>query len=444
MGLTIKHKIVRTIAFLLLMVAGSVGSVQAHYLRHNPDSTVTFRFKAGSEDFMAAFMGNDAEITRLLQFVQDNREMIMRGRSKIYVDGFCNTMPTQAERLSLVRRRNSHVKSFIITHGMTEENFKTSNHIEDSLPVSDMVYVSFTIPVDIAAERKTQLEVRTVVSTETQVTPVVSAIEKPQTEMKLENVPHVEDLHFEAVENYALMRKGAYYVSMYANFTNLNMTNMLVEPLFEVHNIYTKNASIQAAFGYMVKKNLAVGIYGEYKLSDLRVKVSSDMLQLLIGSKTYETNNMSTGFTIGTFMKNFLPLEYSNKVFLINETSLFYGYSQSLQRNVYNDGAMVSKVFQKTHTAGIRMAVGVQYFLTRGLTMEFNIAPVAAFYTWNEVTNNETLNGKFSGGAINTILAPIDLKFGLTYIFGLDYKAHGKYVSNYLNRAVFDKKVLDR
>lgn len=236
---------------------------------------------------------------------------------------------------------------------------------------------------------------------------------------------------FEHKRTYALLEKGASYLSLSAGFKNTATASLLIEPFFDVEKIYKRGFSLDASFGYFVKNNVAIGIEGGYHLSDLRLKVSSDVLQLMINSRDYETNNAGSSFWLGFFVKNFIHLDPAHRIFMVTQTSLFYSHGTSVARNIYNDGAMLHKVYQQTDRGGVKLSLGVSYFVAKGFAMEFKVSPVAVYYQNNRVLNNETLRGKFSGGGFNTLFNPIDMQFGLSYFFGLDYVKNAKYLTNF-------------
>lgn len=433
------HKIFKKLLIFFVTVF-AVATQDSYAQTQERDSTVVFSFKVGKDTFWYDYKDNQKELGRLANFLQGNRAKIMRGHKKIYVDGYCNTLENDKKNYEMARKRSSHVKSYmVLMFGFQEEAFKTQNHIDTLMTKSDIVEVSFILPK--VEEKKLKpverAKVDSIVVREKVVeqSMVKKKIIEPEVKYLNKELP-VNNLDFESAKHYTLLEQGVFYTSLYADFTNSTTLNMLVEPFFDVKNIFSRNVSVQAAFGYFVQKNVAVGAYAGYKMSDIRVQVMSDILQLLINSRTYDTKNVSTGFNVGVFTKNFIPLEYKQRIFLVNEASLYYNYMKSLSRNVYDNGALLSKVEQNTHSVGIKLSLGVQYFLCPGLSMEFNISPIAAFYQYNSVLNNETLQGKFSGGSINTIVMPIDMKFGLTYFFGLDYKKNNKFIKDYMHRGM--------
>lgn len=402
-----------------------------------PDSTVVFRFKVGKDMFWADYSTNQKELERMEVFLAGNRAQIRRGEKQITVNGYASSKPTETENLALARLRSNRVKSYLILmYSFREGFFTTTNHPQSLAGVGDVVTVSFLVPrrpIDpdsalraVAPPALVPSSYPTTAHIEPQRTVASVVIPGRGAQVQTET-PLPEALTYENPQNWALLGKGAYFVGASGNFTNVTLANMLIEPLFDVHNLYSMGVDVQLIGGYFLDDNLAVGLYGGYKMSELKIDVSSDLLQLLVNAKNYQTNNITTGYNLGAFMRNYMPVEYKQRIFLVTETSLYFSQSQSLQRNVYDRGAMLSKVWQDTWMLGIRASFGVQYFVYPGFSLDFMISPVAVYYTENRVLNNEVLAGKFSGGQVGTLLMPLDLRFGFSYTFGLDYRKNNRY-----------------
>lgn len=428
--------------YLLFLLCLTLGVTSAGAGVRGDDSLVVFRFKVHRDIFLADYLENREQMTRMGRFIQSNREKIMRGELPVFVDGYSVSMATEKENVALSRVRSSHVKSYMVMrYGLVENDFRTTNHAQPYDSVGEAVTVSFTVPAMTPHTTAKIIEDRAITSA-TVIARLGDTTTTRKTELEQPDPSKIEvsplqiwadgnvlnELVFENRDTYALLEKSAYYVSLSANFNNAKTANLLIEPLFDVHSIYRRKVDVQAAFGYFLKNNVAVGLYAGYTMADTRVDVTSDLLQLLIGSRQYETNNASTGFTVGAFTKTFIPLEYRHRVFMVNEASLFYEQVRSISRNVYDRGAMLSKVYQTTYRGGVKLSLGVLMFLRDNLSLDFNISPVAAMYQYNKVLNNETLSGAFAGGGLNTIVLPIDLKFSLSYYFGLDYRKNRQHV----------------
>ena len=125
------------------------------------DTVYTFRFMPDRDMFYTPYGGNDAELERLLQCVEQRREDILSGETPLYVDGYCNAFDGEAENLAMAKTRSNRVKSELITRQkLSEECFITKNHSGGG----DYVTVRIVIPADrdeaeearLAAERAKQ------------------------------------------------------------------------------------------------------------------------------------------------------------------------------------------------------------------------------------------------------------------------------------------------
>lgn len=114
-----------TTVLLLAMLALPLFSVE------KADSVVTFRFLSKRDMFYVPLEENADELTRLFDFVSRNKTRILDGEMPIYVDGYCDSKPTEAANRAIAKIRSNRVKSELITRkGLTEDCFITHNHTD--------------------------------------------------------------------------------------------------------------------------------------------------------------------------------------------------------------------------------------------------------------------------------------------------------------------------
>ena len=125
------------------------------------DTTYTFRFVPQKDMFYVPWNGNDTELARLLECIENNKTTILDGKLPLLVDGYCNSLGSEAEDLATAKIRANRVKSeLIIRAEIKEENFITRNHATEG----DFVTVRLTVPVkgtaatDAEARRKAETE----------------------------------------------------------------------------------------------------------------------------------------------------------------------------------------------------------------------------------------------------------------------------------------------
>ena len=121
------------------------------------DTTYTFRFVPQKDMFYVPWNGNDTELARLLECIENNKTTILDGKLPLLVDGYCNSQGSEAENLATAKIRANRVKSELITRAeIKEENFITRNHATEG----DFVTVRLTVPVKETAVMHAEAEAR--------------------------------------------------------------------------------------------------------------------------------------------------------------------------------------------------------------------------------------------------------------------------------------------
>ena len=121
------------------------------------DTTYTFRFVSQKDMFYVPWNGNDTELARLLECIENNKATILDGKLPLLVDGYCNSLGGEAENLATAKIRANRVKSELITRAkIKEENFITHNHATGG----DFVIVRLTVPAKETAAMDAEAEAR--------------------------------------------------------------------------------------------------------------------------------------------------------------------------------------------------------------------------------------------------------------------------------------------
>ena len=121
------------------------------------DTTYTFRFVSQKDMFYVPWNGNDTELARLLECIENSKATIFDGKLPLLVDGYCNSMGGEAENLATAKIRANRVKSELITRAkIKEENFITHNHATGG----DFVIVRLTVPAKETAAMDAEAEAR--------------------------------------------------------------------------------------------------------------------------------------------------------------------------------------------------------------------------------------------------------------------------------------------
>ena len=121
------------------------------------DTTCIFRFVPQKDMFYVPWKGNDTELARLLEYIENNKATILDGKLPLLVDGYCKSQGSEAENLATAKIRANRVKSeLIIRAKIKEENFITYNHATEG----DFVTVRLTVPVKETAAMDAEAEAR--------------------------------------------------------------------------------------------------------------------------------------------------------------------------------------------------------------------------------------------------------------------------------------------
>ena len=121
------------------------------------DTTYTFRFVPQKDMFYVPWNGNDTELARLLECIENNKTTILDGKLPLLVDGYCNSLGSEAKNLATAKIRANRVKSeLIIRAEIKEENFITRSHATEG----DFVTVRLTVPVKETAVTDAEAEAR--------------------------------------------------------------------------------------------------------------------------------------------------------------------------------------------------------------------------------------------------------------------------------------------
>lgn len=121
------------------------------------DTTYTFRFVPQKDMFYVPWNGNDTELARLLECIENSKATIFDGKLPLLVDGYCNSLGGEAENLATAKIRANRVKSELITRAkIKEENFITHNHATGG----DFVIVRLTVPAKETAVTDAEAEAR--------------------------------------------------------------------------------------------------------------------------------------------------------------------------------------------------------------------------------------------------------------------------------------------
>ena len=146
----------RKIHFLTLFLWLMTATISV-IAQQKADTTYTFRFVPQKDMFYVPWNGNDTELARLLGCIENYKATILDGKLPLLVDGYCNSLGSEAKNLATAKTRANRVKSELITRAkIKEENFITHNHATGG----DFVIVRLTVPAKETAAMDAEAEAR--------------------------------------------------------------------------------------------------------------------------------------------------------------------------------------------------------------------------------------------------------------------------------------------
>ena len=107
--------------------------------------------------------GNDTELARLLGCIKNYKATILDGKLPLLVDGYCNSLGSEARNLATAKTRANRVKSELITRAkIKEENFITHNHATGGdfviVRLTELVKETAVTDAEAEARRKAEAE----------------------------------------------------------------------------------------------------------------------------------------------------------------------------------------------------------------------------------------------------------------------------------------------
>jgi len=118
----------------------------------NDEQVVTFQFRAEKDMFSISVGNNRSELQRLNDLVKQYHSEIESGKMPIYINGYCTSLSSESENLTMARTRSNRVKSELITvKKLKETHFITRNQAIAYLGNNDIVTVTLRIPQKVEA-----------------------------------------------------------------------------------------------------------------------------------------------------------------------------------------------------------------------------------------------------------------------------------------------------
>lgn len=245
------------------------------------------------------------------------------------------------------------------------------------------------------------------------------------------NIGYRNKQAFEDKKRYAMLEKGVSFASFDISASSNDISDYLLEPIAVIDELYNRAFSGSISAGHFISNNTALAARFSYSFSETNLKVSADILDLLIGANTYETNNAKNTYSGAVGVRNYIPLDPAHRFFIVSETNLSYSYVEGISKNIYDEGVSTTKVLTHKDMVGVGLRPGFMYFMSRGFAFEFSMSPVAAYWSRTRTVNNEVDEGSVDSYGLSFKFMPLNIGFGFSYYFGLDYDKNRSYLKKH-------------
>ncbi len=213
------------------------------------------------------------------------------------------------------------------------------------------------------------------------------------------------------------MLKGMSNISFRVGLEGGRKSNDVLLSILDIEESNTFETDLALGGGWFIADNVALNGRISYSFSDKRNTVEAKILELVLDASKYNTNTVSSSFSTAVGVKNYIPVGYSKRFFLFNESNVCYIHTEELTRDVYNDGDKIRKIQRVENSFNIGLAPGFMYFLTKGFAFEFSMNPIMLSLTHEDILTDETVEGENLSYSLDFKLNPFNIYFGFSYFF---------------------------
>jgi hypothetical protein len=163
---------------------------------------------------------------------------------------------------------------------------------------------------------------------------------------------------------------------------------------------------------------MSVGIRGTYKYARNEQILEADFLNLAFNATTYQTQALSTGFEVHTFMRNYIPFGGKGNFFAFSETSVYFIKNNNYQRATRNPGKTdesISTILAVSNGMGAGTSFGVSYFNSKHLAFEFQLGTTGVEIIWKDIEKDLVDEGKSRKVTFKNGMNLLRFQVGVTY-----------------------------
>ncbi|MGL4411286.1 MAG: hypothetical protein ACRCTF_03990 [Bacteroidales bacterium] len=215
-------------------------------------------------------------------------------------------------------------------------------------------------------------------------------------------------------------RKGDKFVGANLSFGGKEAENDFLMANIDLPDVEKRALSASFVMGYFLNPRTSVGLRGRYNYSKGDQTLVADFLGVAFNADEYRTQNVSSGFELHAFARNYVALGTSRNFYLFNESSVYYGYKGSYSRAISDPGKpneRIRKIRSDNYTVGIGLSPGITYFSSPRTAIEFQLGTSGFEYTKKKHLTDDKTKGVSDAFTFRDGLSFLRIQFGFSYYF---------------------------
>ncbi|MGL4994197.1 MAG: hypothetical protein ACRC6R_08785 [Bacteroidales bacterium] len=215
-------------------------------------------------------------------------------------------------------------------------------------------------------------------------------------------------------------RKGDKFVGANLSFGGKEAENDFLMANIDLPDVEKRALSASFVMGYFLNPRTSVGVRGRYNYSKGDQTLVADFLGVAFNADEYRTQNLTSGFELHAFARNYVALGSSRNFYLFNESSVYYGYKGSYSRAISDPGKpneRIRKIRSDNYTVGIGLSPGITYFTSPRTAIEFQLGTSGFEYTKKKHLTDDKTKGESDAFSFRDGLSFLRIQFGFSYYF---------------------------
>jgi hypothetical protein len=220
------------------------------------------------------------------------------------------------------------------------------------------------------------------------------------------------------ISNKSKFNKGTVFLGGDLSLTDTEGYNDFVVANIDLIDVDKTGLNLSFVGGFFTSPVMSLGIRGTYKFARSEQILEADFLNLAFNATTYQTQVLSTGFEVHTFMRNYIPFGEKGNFFVFSETSIYFIKNNNYQRATRNPGKTdesISTISAVSNGIGAGTSFGMSYFNSKHLAFEFQLGTTGVEILWKDIEKDLVDEGKSRKVTFKNGMNLLRFQVGITY-----------------------------